>query len=536
MDMVGLASIIPVVSLLVDFEAAVSEGYLLSVYNLLERPGKPTFQFGMMLLAVALIWFSGIVGVLAIYARQRYLKRVSTDLASRVYRRYMSLSIEQFYKKSSAEFLRDVNGVSERISIGVLDSSIVILSRGFQIMLIISILLVVDVRVTLIIVAAISVSYLAVFLGLRRFVTRIARENFESTKRIQQILLGSYHAYRNLHIDNQLPEYSSRFSALKKDASTKAANVEILGAIPKEFIEVIGLTMMVFSAYWIGQSASAGHNFVATMTLMGLAAFRVLPSAQQSYHSFNRLVSALEVYNRVKHTWGDLLEKISTERNYVSEKKYSSIIVENLSYRNDVKWIFKDININIDLKGMYWFSGESGVGKSTLMDLLAYLRIPSSGRILVDGENLLAVNKRQWWQSLSYVSQESYIFEASIRENIILSYDFIDEYRLNTVARICDLMSIGNSAECEFDFKLLEGGKNLSGGQRSKLLIARALYKKSQIIILDETLSSIDAASAKKILNDILMEFNDRCVFLVSHREIEIPDIVKEIKLAGDKV
>lgn len=535
MDMLGIASIIPVVSALVDFEGAVSKGYLLLYYDYLGAPEKSAFLLLLMLLAVALVCFSGIIGVLAIYARQKYLKRISTDLASRVYNRYMSLPIEKFYEKSSAEFLRDVNGASERISLGVIDSSVVIVSRSIQILTIVSILLIVDISVTLTIVAAISVSYLIIFLGIKRFIQRIARENFEDIKKAQQILLGSYHGYRNLHIDNQMHKYSRRFKELKRETSTKAANIEILGAIPKEFIEVVGLTMMVVSAYLIGQSVTERHNFVATMTLMGIAAFRVLPSAQQTYHAVNRMISSLEVYLRVKQGWGNLTDVFSAKNPPRPKKKYRSLVIQNLSYKNGGNWIFRNFNLTIELQGLYWINGKSGVGKSTLMELISRLRLPTSGGILVDGKELHNVDNEVWWSNLSYVSQDGYIFEGSVKSNVTLESGIIDEQRLNTVAEICDLKTISDEDVFAPEFLLLEGGRNLSGGQRSRMLIARALYKDSQVIILDETLSALDVESSRKILAGISSRFNDRCIFVVSHRQNELPDDRRCISLSESK-
>ena len=154
---------------------------------------------------------------LGVFARQRFIRRVSADISARAFNFYMVQSIEPFYNRPGSEFLRNVNGVSERVSTGIIDSSFVILSRSVQLGVIAALLMAFSVRVTLFILLIIGGAYFLVYSLIKTKLKSMSTENFESQKQLNQMITGSYADYRNIHIDGRLGDYLEHFRQIKKN-------------------------------------------------------------------------------------------------------------------------------------------------------------------------------------------------------------------------------------------------------------------------------------------------------------------------------
>jgi ATP-binding cassette, subfamily B, bacterial PglK len=528
MEMVGIASVIPVITALVDYNGALSDERLQWAYHAVGEPEPRRFLIMLAVAAIVTVWLSGVTTLLSVFASQRYLKRLNADLSVRVYERYMSHSIEKFYGRASSEFIRNVNGMAERISMGAIGASITAIARSIQILAFAIILFIINFKVTSIILLVICGSYAGIFLSVRHRLARMTVENLSEVRTLQQLIIGSYQAYRSITLDQQLPTFISHFRRLKAATSRKAANIEIIGSTPRQVIEIIGITLLVLASYIIGHSAQNSHQFVAVISLFGIAAYRLLPSAQQLYNSLNRITAALAAYRTVAHEWGSLRGPIST---YLTpcdrQERPTKLVADSIFYAFGERELFNGLSISLKLSGLVRIGGASGAGKSTFIELLAGLRQPHRGKILINDKPLSDQRRLGWWAQISYLSQTDYIFEGTIRQNVILDR-VPDESRFTLVAGICGLQDLVETGP--LGSKLLqEGGANLSGGQRSRVLLARALYKNSDVLFLDEAFSALDVNSARNIISRVLAAFPERCVIVVSHREAELPAGVRTV-------
>lgn len=524
-DMVGIAAIIPAITALIDYEGTVQKGYLNTLFNLLGQPEKSVFLIIVTGGAIAFIWGGAIFSTLGVFARQRYIRRISADLSTRAFGFYMNQPIEAFYDRPASEFMRNVNGVSERIATGIIDASFVIISRSIQLLVIAALLMAFDIRITIFIVLSIAVAYFLIYSLIKKALKRMSGDNFESQRQLNQMISGSFADYRNIHIDGKLKKFSEHFHQIKSKTSKKTANIEILGTIPRNFIEILGMTLLLITAYQLGKSTSDSHQLVTTISLFAVAAYKILPSAQQIYHAVSKITGALVVFQKIKLEWKDLdtqKERIGVE---LSDLTPSTIEVRDLYYsHNNKDWVINNLNATITLEGIVRISGPSGSGKTTLVEILVGLRAPQCGCVFVDGEDLKNIHKNIWWRSIAYVNQGGHLMAGSIIENVTAWSNNNDSQRYEVVSSICGLNTLPSEV-------IIEGGSNLSGGQKCRVLLARALYKRSKIVILDETLSALDVPTAKKIISSIQASFPERCLIVVSHRDAELPSDYQNIEV-----
>ena len=184
---------------------------------------------------------------------------------------------------------------------------------------------------------------------------------------------------------------------------------------------------------------------------------------------------------------------------------------------------------------MIGISGESGAGKSTLIDLLIGLQDPSEGSILVDGKNLSS-NKNFWLDKIGYVPQKVYITNNSIKSNIALGLDEteIDFNRLKIVTEQCELTKLISKLPEGFDTNLGDRGIVISGGELQRIGIARALYKKSEILVLDEFTSALDDENELKLIR-ILKKLSDNKTIIISSHKKNLFNLCDSVFLIEDK-
>ena len=196
--------------------------------------------------------------------------------------------------------------------------------------------------------------------------------------------------------------------------------------------------------------------------------------------------------------------------------------------------ILENLNFEILKNKKIGITGESGSGKTTFIDILTGLLKPTKGNIAVDEINIYDANVSSWIKKISFIQQKVFIFNSSLRQNITLVNDnqMIDKKKLDKILELSDLKNFVNSKENLELFNVGEFGNNLSGGQKQKVGLARALYQDTEILILDESTNAIDEKSEKKIIDNIL-SLNTKTIILITHK---IKNLVKDnsILISGD--
>lgn len=199
------------------------------------------------------------------------------------------------------------------------------------------------------------------------------------------------------------------------------------------------------------------------------------------------------------------------------------ISIRNLSFSySKEKQIFNNYSLNIQKGDFIGFRGESGCGKSTLFHLILGFLKPDSGGIYVDGVELSTDKLASWRSKIGYVSQQLFMVEGSLLDNIIMGSDECNSMeRVKQVLRLASLDRFVETLPEGVFTPVGEGGSLLSGGQRQRLGIARALYKRAEILMFDEATSSLDEAT-EHLINDSIVRLSEECpgltLLVISHR------------------
>lgn len=196
-------------------------------------------------------------------------------------------------------------------------------------------------------------------------------------------------------------------------------------------------------------------------------------------------------------------------------------------YNNIDRPVLHNLNLHVDKGETIALVGESGAGKSTILNLVIGFNQVNSGEVLIDGHNMKDIDLRSYRKHLAVVPQTSILFSGTIRDNITYGVDNVDEATLDEIVKAANLTDLINSLPDGLDTMVGEHGGKLSGGQRQRISIARALIRNPKVIVLDEATSALDSISEKLIQEALNKLTKDRTTFIVAHRLSTIKDADK---------
>jgi ABC-type bacteriocin/lantibiotic exporter with double-glycine peptidase domain len=303
-------------------------------------------------------------------------------------------------------------------------------------------------------------------------------------------------------------------------------------SIPRLILELTALSIFIggFFIYSI-KSFDQIINIIPSIAVFTAAAFRIIPSfsrsleAQQNLNFYRNI--SLDIYNNFKNKYKlkKFKDKNDKKENFTIIRKIPEfLILKNLSFAYDKKrMIINKLNCKIRLKGVIGIIGNSGSGKSTLIDLIAGFLNPTTGEILLNNKNINKdnVTLENWRNLLGYVPQSINILDETIEKNIALgkSIHEIDSEKINKILKICALDEFIKSKKQGIKTILGEKGYKISGGQKQKIGIARALYFDPKILILDEATNALDEKAEEIIVNNIIDTKSIYCIFIISHKK-----------------
>lgn len=246
----------------------------------------------------------------------------------------------------------------------------------------------------------------------------------------------------------------------------------------------------------------------------------------------NKLLAILD-WKTMYNGWDAVCERVESiyqlevndENGQKSIQKITDVTVKELDFSYDGQLVLDKVNYKVEQGDILYLNGRSGEGKSTLLRLLTKLLVAPSQSIFINGEDIVNIMRSEYWKCISYMPQDLYVFEGTILENITLKCDEVDQERLHRAMEISGLQeSMSNFPE---HLATLVSETTVSSGERQKICLARVIYKKASLIILDEPTSAMDVASQNRVLCRMKEYVNDNqllCIW-VNHLEESIESL-----------
>jgi ATP-binding cassette subfamily B protein len=465
---------------------------------------------------------AGAIRLLLLWVSTRFTFAAGADLSIEVYRRTLYQPYHVHVARNSSEVISGITNKVGGTVLGVLLPLMTLLSSSMLLVAIPVALIAIDPLVALVATAGFGTSYAVItWLSRRRLhlnSQRIADEYTHVVKALQEGLGG----IRDVLLDGTQPVYCEVYRQADHVLRRAQGDNAFIGQSPRFAMEALGMVLIAALAYVLSRQAHGAATALPVLGALALGAQRLLPALQQGYGawasmagSHASLAATIELLDQPLPV--ELLRPAPAPMPFRVGIRFRGV---RFRYSSDSPWVLDGLDLTIPKGARIGLVGGTGSGKSTTLDLLMGLLVPTEGEVLVDGQPMTGNLVRAWQRSIAHVPQSIYLADTTLAENIAFGIPraAIDLQRVQDAARQAQIADFIESRPEGYEAYVGERGVRLSGGQRQRIGIARALYKRASVLVLDEATSALDNETERSVMEAIGGLQRDLTILLIAHR------------------
>ena len=546
LEIFSIATLLPIFTLMLSPEAVNDNIFLKYAYNLLQFSSVNSFVIFLSITIGVFILLKGIGGLLIM----KYAANLTYDIYKffcvKLFDKIYSGGISFLNNANSSYLTRDMTYSTFFLSQRLVWPALTLINESVLLLLIVFSIAILAPGTILVIFLILIPFFIITYSIGKKYIEKKAVELHQNMGKFIEMINESVFGYVDIIILNKQNKIRENF--IKLSSKLKEINVinQVGTQLPTKIIETFFLITIIL-IFVIGIFYNqADSEFISFLGFLGLAAFKMLPS-------INRVLLALIDIKSYSFAIDDLseslkktgtLDEVESGTIMIEEEETlkiipfkDAILLKNIvfSYSKDSP-ILKNINITIKKGQIIGIIGRSGSGKSTFFKILLGFLYPQKGSIFVDGLELKKRDLVLLRKKISYVSQDIYLMDCSILENIVFDRK-PEDVDMNKIYKILDQVELNdlvNSLPEKLNSKVGERGNLLSGGQKQRIGIARALYHNAEILLLDEATSALDQNTEDEITNSIfhLKRLTNITVLIIAHRysTLKYCDVIYELK------
>lgn len=444
---------------------------------------------------------------------------VVRDIRNQLYRKITSLPLGFFSEERKGDIIARMSGDVAEVENSIMSSLDMLFKNPILIIAYFSTLLVISWQLTLF--TLVFVPIMGWFMGM---VGRKLKQNsikaqslWSDTMSQVEETLGGLRIIKAFCAEEKMNDRFDRINSAYRNDIMKVNTRQQMAHPMSEFLG----TVMIVIVLWFGgilvlsgDSMLSGPTFIYYLVML-YSIINPLKEFSKAGYNIPKGLASMERIDKILNAVNDIVETPSPTR---IAKFEHQIEFRNVSFRYDKKWILKNINLVIPKGKTIALVGQSGGGKSTLVDLIPRYYDVQEGEVLIDGINVKDLGIHDLRQLIGNVNQEAILFNDSFRNNIAFGVDGATDEQIAEAAKIANAYDFIMQTEQQFDTPVGDRGSRLSGGQRQRVSIARAILKNPPILILDEATSALDTKSERLVQDALERLMKTRTTVAIAHR------------------
>lgn len=524
-ETVGVVSVMPFVMVLASPDVVRENVYFAALYDTLGFQTTNSFLIFLGSVVFLLFIFTLAFKALTTYAITRFSSMRLHTIGCRLLSAYLRQPYEFFLQRNSADLGKSILSEVSQVTSGVLLPLLRIVSGMTVATALLLLLLYVEPFISIFVAVLLGGSFSLVYFFSRKLLKNIGEDRLQANKERFVLATEVLNGIKELKLLGRDHVYLARFKQPSERFARHQATSKVVASLPKFAIQAIAFGGVLLLSLYLLHSQGGLKEALPLIALYAMTGNRLLPAFQEIFSSSAQLRFALPVLDvlykdlTLKEKMASNLKKDSASRLQLSNK----IDFQNVTYRypGASSDALKNLNMTINAETCVGFVGSTGAGKSTAIDLILGLFMPTEGSIKVGGQLLNEENMRAWQNNIGYVPQSIYLADDTVKANIAfgIATEHIDEKAVKRAAKMASIHDfINQELDKGYETIVGENGVRLSGGQRQRLAIARALYHDPDVMIFDEATSALDTATEKSVMEAIYGLHGKKTIILIAHR------------------
>ena len=456
--------------------------------------------------------FKSIIVILINYYKSKIFFNLIAKLSLKVFKSYLNQNLSFYIESNSSQITRNIVDHPNYYVHHALNSVLNIFFEIFMILGILILLFTINKEISLIVFSLLFFFLIIFFIlnkkSFKTFGISLNQRYTNRLKTIREMIDG----IKEINLYDKSEFYERNFTSHNNRISSLTAKLALKDILPKNLIEPLAVLIITVVISLLILDGKNTNEILPMLAIIGVCFVKFAPSIGKILSSLQRIRQS-EPYVKDLNTIFDNLENIKINKNIKIELN-KDIRFENVNFNYNEKNLFERLNFIIKKNTIFGIKGPSGSGKTTLINLLLGFLRPVSGNILVDNISIFE-NLKKWQENIGYVPQKVFIAEGTLESNIAfgINKEDVDKNLLKKVFKISRL----DKAFENLDVNVGELGNKISSGQIQRIGIARALYTKPNLLILDESTSNLDNETEDEILNEIKDLKKELTIILISH-------------------